>query len=138
MQVDYSKQVPAPPRAEEAIAAVEALYGLPAGSTTVIWYGGAALNCVDKVHKPWCGDGGVCWHSDNGAGCTAGESEDGVALVSDMGGGIPIAQIAIEGQSVLAHELAHLRWGDPDHRGHAFAVGGESDQASQALVGLDL
>ncbi len=136
LQVDQSKAVAAPTRADEAVAAVEAFYGLPAAGTTVIWYGGAALNCVDPG-KPWC-DGGHCWHSDNGNGCVAGESKDGIALVSDWGGGRPISQMGTGSDAVMPHELAHLRWGDPNHTGHAFAVGGESDQATQMLADLGM
>lgn len=132
--VDSSKIVDAPTGADQALTIVLESYGLRADQRpTVLWYGGAALNCVDQA-KPWCGDGGICWRSDNGAGCTAGEElDDGILLVSTFGG-------AALHDTPLAHEVAHFaseargEGKDPGHTGHFFANGGELDIATAVLI----
>jgi hypothetical protein len=110
------------------------MYG--SGHADVHWYGNK-LDCVDHGNpaKAYCdgpdGKGGVCFMSDNGFGCTAGESFDDLVLVSTMNG------VALH-ETGLAHELAHVRWDDPDHTGHAFAAGGELEQATAMLAGLGM
>lgn len=106
MQVDQGKVVEPPEHAEAAVQALTAFYGMDR-APTVIWYG-KGLDCVDHVNRPWCGDGGICWESDNRAGCTEGETEDRVSLVSTMSGTVPLHE------TPLAHEIAHQYLG-PDH-----------------------
>ena len=135
-RVDPSKFGPPPPRADEAIAAVESFYGMGPSSAEVIWYGGAARDCVDP-DRPWCGTGGICWRSDDGLGCVPGETDGNTSLVSN-GSGLLISQVGGGIYSVLAHELAHVKWDDPDHRKPAFSVGGGVAQITAQLAALGM
>lgn len=128
--VDPSKEVVPPEGAIAAQAAVMAMFGI--NHADVHWYGNK-LDCIEPGNpaKTYCdgpdGNAGVCYLSDNGFGCTAGESFDDLVLVSTMSG-VPIHETG------LAHELAHVKWDDPDHKGHAFAAGGELEQATDMLA----
>lgn len=128
MQIDPDKVCTPPAGSDIAIRVVADFYGIDV--PVVFWYGGHALTCVD-TSRSWCSQPGQCWESDNGAGCTAGEAEDGVALVAAWPG------VAIH-DTPMAHELGHLKWGDPNHVGAWFQPGGELDQATALLASMGL
>ena len=126
LRVDQGKvAVPPPERSDEAIAALVKTYGMT-DAPTVFWYG-KRLTCVSQAMADrGCDVAGRCWLSDNGAGCTEGETQDGVSLVSTRGGGVPIHE------TPLAHEVAHQIFGDA-HTDYFFSRVDEGTAALEAL-----
>ena len=132
--VEEWREIPAPPRADEATAAVVAYLGIT-GTPDVHWYGGRGLDCGDPNVVGWISTGS------NPPACIGGTQNQNLILVADVPGSIKISEIS------LAHELGHMRaWertngADPDP-GHLmtgiFAPGGEVWRANKLLAEMGM
>jgi hypothetical protein len=161
ISVDRSKVVAAPDRADEAVAAVAALYQMQLrpvvyDGTSAICRGGygrvtAAGDCAIYTTpvvyfygvetSGWCAGGfieyGECYDgvtADDGILIIVRIPPEGVTIGGDTDG--------VPGNAALPHELGHatsVQRGDGpdhDHEGHFFAPGGEVAQATDMLVSL--